>query len=74
MIAALHPVALSRMRTHCVQAADWVAARAVAIDRASGQVGHAAELLAHGGASDQTGNVQQLQSVLSKGVHTELAP
>ena len=55
--------------THFAQVADWVAARAVAIDRASGQVGRAAELLAQGDASGQTENVQQLQSVLTKGVH-----
>ena len=55
------------------QVADWVAARAVAIDRASGQVGRAAELLAQGGTSDQTVDVQQLQSVLGKGVDTNSA-
>ena len=66
------PVSLlpSTESTTCFQVADWVAARAVAIDRASGQVSRAAELLAQSGAAERTVDVQQLQSMLAKGVYS----
>ena len=52
------------------QVADWLAGRALAIDRASGQISRAAELLVQGGAAGRAADVRQLQQMLAKGPHT----